>query len=268
MNFDILTTDEHSQCDFSALLKFDAWENAHQAVRLIVSKPYLTDGDSGAYRVGTYVMLNVYSERVYLDLIQEFRDAAPAVHPEPAGGLQDTPDTIKDTIASMDPDGRFQPYEKVPSCSSEEIFDILESDIETQHDFDEQHEALDGLADEYLAANFPEAVFTGTSIKIEEDRKILKIAFSYGVPGFEIRFKLWNSGLKTVWLGLDDSSRKVTEHWKLKTLADELIGETVGKTTKEPAPEPANEPSADARIAALEKDDASLKDAVTKLLKK
>jgi len=377
MNFKVITTDEHSHCDFSALLKFDAWENAQQAVRLIVNinKPFangnLTDGESGAFRVGTYVMLNVYSERAYLGLIQELRDAAPDVspvlHQEPTGipavmydilagrkqrqetnertsriesrridklaarfiaenipgatyiehetyyedptrwieawfdyegkrfhvdfcleegrkwlnlwstNLSDgynvdvtvvTPDTIKDTIASMDPDGRFQPDEKVPSCASEEIFDILKSDIETMHDFDEQHEALDGLADEYLAANFPEAVFTGTSILIEDARKILTIAFSYGDEAFEIRFKLWSPGLKSVWLGLDDSSRKVTEPWKLKTLADELIGETVGKTNKEPATEPANEPSADARIAALEKDVASLKDAVAKLLKK
>lgn len=380
MNFDILTTDEHSHCDFSAILKFDAWENAQQAVRLIVNKPFandsLTDGESGAFRVGTYVMLNVYSESVYLNIIQELRDTAPYVspvlHQEPAGipavlydiisdrkqrqetnertsriearridklaaqfikenlpgatyiehdvdlenptrwieawfdyegkrfhvdfcleegrkwlnlwstNLSDgynvdvtvvTPDTIKEAIASMDsdgrfPNGRFQPDETVKTCASEEIFDILDSDIDTLHDFKEHREALDGLAAEYLAANFPEAVFTGTSIKIEEDRKILTIAFSYGDEAFEIRFKLWSPGLKAVWLGLDDSSRKVTEHWKLKTLADELIGETVGNTTREPAPEPANEPSADARIAALEKDVASLKDAVAKLLKK
>lgn len=377
MNFEIISTDEHSHCDFGTLLKFDTMENAQQAVGIIVNQPYacdkLADGYSGAFRVDTYVMFNVYSESAYFNLIKELRDAAPVAPKEPAGGpqavlydiladrkpgqkinertrrvearridklaarfiaenipgatyiehetyyedptrwieawfeyegkqfhvdfcLEDgrewlnlwstnlsdgynvdvsvvTPDSIKDAIASMDsdgrfPDGRFQPDETVKTCASEEIFDILNSDIDTQKDYDKQQEALHGLAAEYLAANFPEAVFTGTSIDIEEDRKILKIAFSYGVPGFEIRFKLWNSGLKSVWLGLDDSSRKVTEHWKLKTIADELIGETVGKTTKEPAPEPANEPSADARIAALEKDVAYLKDAVAKLLKK
>lgn len=381
MKFNILSSYAYSRTDVSAIFKFDTWENAREAVRIISSKPYATEtltiGEYGAFRVGTYVMLNVYSESEYLHLVRELSDTAaptlsPVLHQEPAGipavlydiisdrkqrqetnertsriearridklaaqfikenlpgatyiehdvdlenptrwieawfdyegkrfhvdfcleegrkwlnlwstNLSDgynvdvtvvTPDTIKEAIASMDsdgrfPNGRFQPDETVKTCASEEIFDILDSDIDTLHDFKEHREALDGLAAEYLAANFPEAVFTGTSIKIEEDRKILTIAFSYGDEAFEIRFKLWSPGLKAVWLGLDDSSRKVTEHWKLKTLADELIGETMGKTTREPAPEPANEPSADARIAALEKDVAYLKDAVTKLLKK
>ena len=89
MNFEILSTDEHSHCDFGTLLKFDTMENAQQAVGIIVNQPYasnkLADGYSGAFRVDTYVMFNVYDERAYFDLIKELQDAAPAYQPEPAG---------------------------------------------------------------------------------------------------------------------------------------------------------------------------------------
>ena len=92
MNFEIISTDEHSHCDFGTLLKFDTMENAQQAVDIIVNQPYasnkLADGYSGAFRVDTYVMFNVYDERAYFDIIQELRDAAPAYQPEPAGGIE------------------------------------------------------------------------------------------------------------------------------------------------------------------------------------
>lgn len=92
MNFEIISTDEHSHCDFGTLLKFDTMENAQLAVGIIVNKPYacdkLADGYSGAFRVGAYVMFNVYDERAYFNIIQELRDAAPAYQPEPAGEIE------------------------------------------------------------------------------------------------------------------------------------------------------------------------------------
>lgn len=267
MKFDILSSYKYSQCDYSAILKFENWNKASEAVRIIGNKPYTTEnltiGESGAFQVGPYVMLNVFSKETYLDLIQELRDAAPGGHPEPAGGIQDTTDTID----SMDSNGRFH---KVPTSASEEIFDILDADIETQQDFDSHHEALDGLAEKYLAANFPEAVFTGTSIELCQFKKILKIAFSYGEHAFVLRFKAWDHLARTVWLELVDgktSSVKVFNHAALPDIARELVWTSPVATGTPAGPNP-EYPPPPTRIGNLEARVAELEKSIRELLKK
>lgn len=161
MNFDILSSYKYSQCDYSAILKFDNWDNAREAVRIIGSKPYATGlsaGESGAYRVGTYVMLNVFSKETYLDLIQELRDAAPAVHQEPAGGIEDT------------------------------MYDILAE--KPEQETNERSRRIDKLAARFIAENIPGATYIEHETYYEDPTRWIEAWFDYEGKRFHVDFCL------------------------------------------------------------------------------
>ena len=246
MHFKVITTDEFNRCDFATMLQFDSRDDAMRATEFINGSEWantgrLTRGESGAFSVGCYVMCNTYGE-----------DAA---------------DHVLEALRKLDigMPARFGEPTAEPGTASRELFDILESDIESQHDFKEQRAAIDGLIVEYLAATYPEAVFVGSDIDLNTCRKVLHINFDVNNRKYQIRFKAWGCGARSVWVELRGStagSVKLENHADLPDIARKLAG-TSPKASKAPAgTSPVD------RIGQLEARVAELENTIRKLLKK
>lgn len=246
MNFKVITTDEFNRCDFATMLQCDSRDDAMRAAKFINGSEWantgrLTRGESGAFSVGRYVMYNTYGE----DAADHVLDALRTL----ANGMS----------AQVD-----EPTAE-PGTASRELFDILESDIESQHDFEEQREAIDGLIVEYLAATYPEAVFVGSDIDLNICRKVLHINFGVNKRKYQIRFKTWGCGARSVWVELRGSSAgsvKLENHADLPDIARKLAG-----TSPEASKAPAGDSPVD-RIGQLEARVTELENTIRKLLKK
>ena len=208
MNFKVLTTDEFNRCDFATMLQCDSRDDAMRAAEFINGSEWantgrLARGESGAFSVGCYVMYNTYGEDAadhVLEALRKLDIGMPAQDDEPTAE---------------------------PGTASRELFDILESDIESQNDFEKQREAIDGLIVEYLAATYPEAVFVGSDIDLNNDRKVLHINFVVNNLQYQIRYKTWECGTRSVWVGFRGSaagSVKLKNHEDLPDIVRKLAG--------------------------------------------
>lgn len=204
MQFKVITTDEFSHCDFATMLQFDSRDDAMRAAEFIngckwANTGRLARGESGAFSVGRYVMYNTYGE-----------DAADHVL-EALNGM-----SVQVDEPTADPGTAFR-----------ELFDFLENDIESQNDFVDQREAIDGLIVKYLAASYHEAAFVGSGIDLNHYRKVLHINFDVDNLHYQIRFKAWGCGVRSSWielLGRNVGSVKLDSHTDLPVIARKLAG--------------------------------------------
>ena len=104
MKFDIIATQEHSHADFSALLLFSSAYLAKHSTKAINDSEWantqkLTRGESGAFQVGKYVMLNTYSKQAFENiskLVKSLPDTFPPCQEELKELWEDLWDSLND----------------------------------------------------------------------------------------------------------------------------------------------------------------------------
>ena len=127
-----------------------------------------------------------------------------------------------DTIDEVSTD-----IQKTDDTPAEQLFDILENDIDSISDFMAKRDTINDVAVAYFAANYPDAEFASSSCTLSDDRKMIEVNFEVDELHYQLRFKSWGCGIRTIWLELvdsDKSSVKVMIHSKLPELARKLAG--------------------------------------------